>query len=55
MNESVVNIPIKCKEGDYWGAYNIFVWILSILIILANVLLIFIILKSTGLRRQVIK
>ena len=41
------------KEDVYLNGYNIFVWTLSGLIIIANVLLITIILKSKGLRTQV--
>jgi len=40
------------KEDVYLNGYNIFVWTLSGLIIIANVLLITIILKSKGLRTQ---
>lgn len=40
------------KEDVYLNGYNIFVWTLSGLIIIANVLLISIILKSKGLRTQ---
>ena len=40
-------------KGDYLTSYTVFVWILSGLIILANVLLIIVILKSKGLRSQV--
>merc|ERR1712179_628108 len=39
-------------KGDYLTSYTVFVWILSGLIILANVLLIIVILKSKGLRSQ---
>jgi len=42
----------KYKTDNYLDAYNIFVWTLCVLIIIANVLLIFIILKSSGLRSQ---
>ena len=48
--------PGKYNENDstYLTGYTVFVWILSCLIILANVLLIIVILKSKGLRSQVL-
>ena len=58
MNITTIPLaPIQAKscigKGDYLTSYNVFVWILSGLIILANVLLIIVILKSKGLRSQV--
>ena len=47
------NCTDKFREGDYLTSYNIFVWTLSGLIIVANILLITVILKSSGLRNQV--
>ena len=59
MNTTTIPLaPIQAKscigKGDYLTSYTVFVWILSGLIILANVLLIIVILKSKGLRSQVI-
>jgi len=46
------SIAREFNTKDYLTSYTVFVWILSGLIILANVLLITVILKSTGLRTQ---
>ena len=50
-----VNCTDKYKEDEYLDGYTIFVLALSCLIIIANVLLITVILKSPGLRTQVHK
>ena len=47
------NCTGKYNDSDYLTSYTVFVWVLSGLIILANVLLITVILKSAGLRNQV--
>ena len=59
MNTTTITLAtIQAKscigKGDYLTSYTVFVWILSGLIILANILLIVVILKSKGLRSQVI-
>jgi len=46
------NCTGKYNDSDYLTSYTVFVWVLSGLIILANVLLITVILKSAGLRNQ---
>ena len=50
---SLVNCTDTYKEDHYLTGYTIFVWTLSALIIIANVLLIAVIRKSPGLRIQV--
>ena len=56
MNTSAIesfNCTAKNYKSEFLTGYNVFVWILSGLIILANVLLIIVILNSTDLRSQV--
>ena len=47
------NTHMQYRESDYLTLYNVVVLVLAFLIIIANILLILIILKSPALRSQV--
>eukprot|EP00092_Neocalanus_flemingeri_P096873 GFUD01123349.1.p1 GENE.GFUD01123349.1~~GFUD01123349.1.p1 ORF type:complete len:344 (+),score=82.16 GFUD01123349.1:73-1104(+) len=55
LTNSSSNLTLTCtgaREDEYLTGYTIFVWTLACLIIIANVLLITVILRSPGLRTQ---